>query len=121
MKLIEIHRVSLSNDPEEMGATITLRGNDLEQILNVPISRIETFEGSDKTAKGFANDESEENIGKMISMIRKGKKLPPILVRKIGFLKYQVIDGHHRFEVYKRLGYKTVEVQIVRTINVNEI
>lgn len=49
----------------------------------------------------------EGQIREIMEAIRRGDKIPPILVSKAGYLQ----DGRHRLEAYKRLGIKEIEVE----------
>ena len=54
---------------------------------------------------------SEEDVIKMMNFLKAGGKLPPILISKSGYL----IDGRHRLEAYKRLGYN--KIPVIKGIN----
>jgi len=51
---------------------------------------------------------SQIQVTEIMDAIQRGKKIPPILVSKSGFLQ----DGRHKLEAYKRLGYNEVPVVI---------
>lgn len=61
-----------------------------------------------------ANRMSEELLAKLVEHIRRSGQYPPLIVRPYssgggaaggGGAKYQVLDGHHRLEALRRLGY----------------
>lgn len=52
--------------------------------------------------------EGERDVREIMTAIKKGEPVPPILVSEKGFLQ----DGRHRFEAYRRLGYGTLTVEI---------
>lgn len=105
-----------SDDGYEIGASI----NDVNPrragaIRRIPISMITSrHEGDDKAEKTPDNHESRANIDQMVTHLRRGGKLPPVLVRrhpKTG--GYQVIDGHHRFFAHKEAGMKHINVTVI--------
>jgi len=51
--------------------------------------------------------EGRADVKKIAAAIRRGEKMPPILVSKTGFLQ----DGRHRLAAYKMLGFKEVAVE----------
>jgi hypothetical protein len=63
---------------------------------------------------------SKVNVEKIIAGLKKGDKLPPLLVRKYKD-GYQVLDGHHRFWAYKLSGTKSIPVRIVADKDIEEI
>lgn len=112
--LSEVHYVTLTApDSEEVGAWIRNQGKD-EPVVILPVGKITTFEPIEKTGKGTASIDSENNVRNIMRSVKKGRDVPPILVMKTpgGF---QVIDGHHRLEAYKRLGKKSIPARMVST------
>jgi predicted nucleotidyltransferase len=63
---------------------------------------------------------SRANVEKIVAGLKKGDKLPPLLVRKYKD-GYQVLDGHHRFWAYKLLGIKSIPAQVVPDSDIEEI
>jgi hypothetical protein len=63
---------------------------------------------------------SQANVKKIVAGLKKGDKLPPLLVRKYKN-GYQVLDGHHRFWAYKLSGTKSIPVRIVADKDIEEI
>jgi GNAT superfamily N-acetyltransferase len=63
---------------------------------------------------------SQANVKKIVAGLKKGDKLPPLLVRKYKD-GYQVLDGHHRFWAYKLSGTKSIPVRIVADKDIEEI
>jgi ParB-like chromosome segregation protein Spo0J len=61
------------------------------------------------TTKTYARRElDEEWVQMLMDLIRNGEALPPIDCTE----DLDVIDGRHRMEAYKRLGYETVKVHL---------
>lgn len=58
---------------------------------------------------------SEKMKNYLKSMSEKMEDLPPILIVKnpIQKNKYNILDGHHRFQLHKELGKKTISSQVV--------
>ena len=115
--ITEISKVTVSHDPNELGATVYDKGNKEEKTVMLPITKISIFEPISK----FDNPQYKKNLHNIIKHLRAGNDIPPILVRKVGPVKYQVIDGHHRLEAYKQLGMKTIPAKIVSKINIHDI
>ena len=118
MKLREItetSRVTLSTDPKNYGATVN-DTSPLEPVVSIPVNKIDTFEPDDK----FNDSYYAKNLQNIVAALKKGKKLPPILVRRQG-QRFQVIDGHHRFMAYRILKLKEIPARIVVKSNIKEI
>ena len=115
--ITEISKVTVSHDPNELGATVYDKGNKEEKTVMLPITKISIFEPITK----FDDPVYKKNLHNIIKHLRAGNDIPPILVRKVGPVKYQVIDGHHRLEAYKQLGMKTIPAKIVSKINIHDI
>ncbi len=45
-----------------------------------------------------------------MEMYRKGETIPPMLVHRLPNGKYEIVDGHARYEAYRRLGVKKIPV-----------
>jgi ParB-like chromosome segregation protein Spo0J len=50
---------------------------------------------------------SEMQVRQLVAAIKRGEKMPPILVSRAGYLQ----DGRHRLTAYKRLGLTEIEVE----------
>ena len=109
-------KVKLSTDPNYYGATIDDAGFDSLPIVNIPANRLVGFEPDDK----MNQSKSVENVKKIMTGLKKGDKLPPLLVREYK-QGYQVLDGHHRFWAYKQAGVKSIPVRIVPAEDIEEI
>jgi hypothetical protein len=112
--ITEVAKIKLSTDPEDFGSWVTDRGQS-EPTVMVPVGKLITFEPDDK----FKKPENAKNLNNIVKALKAGKELPPILVRRQG-LRYQVLDGHHRFMAYKMLGKKHIPVRIVAKANVTQ-
>ncbi len=111
----ETSRVKLSTDPEYFGATVN-DANPLERIVSIPVNKIDVFEPDDK----FDDPQNAKNLHNIRAALKKGAKLPPILVRRQG-QRFQVLDGHHRFKAYRMAGLKEIPARIVSKSNVKEL
>jgi ParB-like chromosome segregation protein Spo0J len=49
----------------------------------------------------------EDQVREIVQAIRRGDKIPPILVSESGYLQ----DGRHRLEAYKRLNIGVIAVE----------
>jgi hypothetical protein len=107
-------KITLSTDPDWYGATID-NYKATGPVIDISADQLVGFEPDDK----MDQPKSKENVKKIVSGLKKGDKLPPLLVRK--YKKgYQVLDGHHRFWAYKSLGVKSIPVQVVPATDIEE-
>ena len=70
---------------------------------------IEVIDASDATniMVSFASGKmpiDREDIDQMVTAIRDGVKFPPVVLNRDNVL----VDGHHRYMAYKRLGMKEI-------------
>jgi hypothetical protein len=112
----EVSKVSLSSDPDNFGAWVR-DGGTPEKTVVIPTSKIHVFEPDDK----FDNPHHAKNLANIVKAIKAGKKLPPILVRRHGIDRFQVVDGHHRFMAYRMAGAKSIPARVVDPKNVKEV
>jgi hypothetical protein len=108
-------KIKLYTDPDYFGAEV----DDYQAsgpVQNIPVDLLVGFEPDSK----MAQPESRANVQKIITGIKRGDVIPPILVRdyKDG---YQILDGHHRFRAYKLLGVKSIPAQVVPDSDIEEI
>ena len=107
-------KITLSTDPNWYGAEI----GDYKAtgpIVNISTDELVGFEPDDK----MNQSKSKANVEKILAGIKRGDKLPPLLVRKYKN-GYQVLDGHHRFWAYKLGGIKSIPAQIVPEKDIEE-
>jgi hypothetical protein len=107
-------KITLSTDPNWYGAEI----GDYKAsgpVVNIPANKLVGFEPDSK----MRQPKSRTNVKKIVAGLKKGDKLPPLLVRKYKN-GYQVLDGHHRFWAYKLLGVKSIPAQIVPDSDIEE-
>jgi uncharacterized ParB-like nuclease family protein len=122
--IIEVAKVGLINTDDQIGSTSISKGRD-EAHKNMPIRNLTTREDLGKTKRGEASPESEKNVKQIMKHIRKGGKIPPILVRRLNKPRksgatHQVLDGHHRLEAHKRLGRGSITVREVNKRNISK-
>lgn len=115
MFISEIIRATVSHDPNDYGSYITDTG-DNEYISFIPTKVIDIFEPDEK----FDDLENNKNLNKIVKSIKLGKKLPPVLLRRIGN-RFQILDGHHRFKAYKILNRKYIPAKIISKTNIKDI
>ena len=109
-------KVKLYTDPDYFGAEVDDAGFDSLPVVNISADRLVGFEPDSK----MNQTKSQANVEKIVAGLKKGNKLPPLLVRKYKD-GYQVLDGHHRFWAYKLLGTKNIPVRIVADKDIEEI
>ena len=112
----EVSKVKLSNDPDNFGAWVR-DGGTPEKTVVIPTSKIHVFEPDSK----FDDPQHAKNLANIVKAIKAGKKLPPILVRRHGIDRFQVVDGHHRFMAYRMAGAKSIPARVVDPKNVKEV
>jgi len=112
----EVSKVSLSTDPDNFGAWVR-DGGTPEKTVMLPASKIHVFEPDSK----FDDPQHAKNLANIVKAIKGGKKLPPILVRRHGIDRFQVVDGHHRFMAYRMAGVKNIPARVVDPKNVKEV
>jgi 5'(3')-deoxyribonucleotidase len=111
----EVAKVKLSSDPNNFGAWVNDSGKP-EQTIMIPINKLSGFEPDSK----FDDPLHAKNLVKIVKAIKAGKELPPILVRRHGVDRFQVLDGHHRFKAYRMAGIKSIPARLVDPKNVSE-
>lgn len=57
------------------------------------------------------NKENMEEFEKIKASIVVAGQILPVLVRELDGGKYEIINGYHRYEAMKELGYSTIEVK----------
>jgi len=114
ISLEEAAKVRLSTDPSNFGAYVSDTGSHEEKTVKIPVHKIDVFEPDAK----FDEPKYAKNLKKIVNAIKAGKTLPPILVRRMPGLRYQVLDGHHRFKAYRLAGVKSIPARIVAPANV---
>ena len=112
----EVSKVKLSSDPDNFGAWVR-DGGTPEKTVMLPTSKIHVFEPDSK----FDDPHHTKNLANIVKAIKGGKKLPPILVRRHGIDRFQVVDGHHRFMAYRMAGAKSIPARVIDPKNVKEI
>lgn len=117
--ITEVSRVKMGTDDQGYsGAWVSDTGLP-EKTVQLPVNRIRVHEPDTK----FDDPGFGKNLANIKSALRRGEKLPPILVRRMPgeFLQYQVIDGHHRFKAYRDLGLKKIPARIVHKFNITDL
>ena len=109
-------KIKLYTDPGYFGAEVDDAGFDSLPVVNISADRLVGFEPDSK----MNQPKSQANVKKIVAGLKKGDKLPPLLVRKYKN-GYQVLDGHHRFWAYKLSGTKSISVRIVADKDIEEI
>ena len=109
-------KVKLYTDPDYFGAEVDDTGFDSLPVVNISVNKLVGFEPDSK----MSQPKSQSNVEKIVAGLKKGDRLPPILVRKYRD-GYQVLDGHHRFWAYKSLGIKSIPSRIVPDSDIEEI
>ena len=107
-------KITLSTDPNWYGATVD-NYKATGPVVDIPADKLVGFEPDDK----MNQPKSKANVKKIVAGLKRGHKLPPLLVRKYKN-GYQVLDGHHRFKAYKLLGVQLIPAQIVPARDIEE-
>lgn len=116
----ELIRAELFHTRRHIGAHVTDTGKATYAPKNPPVKRTSitnirsSWEGFDKAHKDTGSDESRENVENIKASIKRGKKVPPIIVRRNPKgLGYEIVDGNHRYHAHKEAGSKEVDIQVV--------
>jgi hypothetical protein len=109
----EVAKVKLSTEPDNFGAWVNDSGKP-EKTVVIPTNKIHVFEPDNK----FDNPQHAKNLANIVKAIKAGKKLPPILVRRHGIDRFQVVDGHHRFMAYRMAGVKNIPARVIDPKNI---
>lgn len=111
-------KVKLSTSGDEIGAWVHdgfhWQGKP-EKTVILPINKLDVNEPDSK----FDDSENAANLKSIQKALKKGETLPPILVRRVG-MRFQVMDGHHRFKAYRSLGMKKIPARIIHPRNITE-
>lgn len=116
-ELFEIAKVKLSTDPTDYGAYVRDAGKS-EPTTMINLNQIKSLFEPEEFGK-MKLPKSSANVKKIIAGIKRGDKLPPILVRRFEN-GYQVLDGHHRYEAYKQMGVKQIPARIIDPKNIQK-
>lgn len=114
-KWIKENKIILHTEPDYYGADI--EGN----FANIPIKNI-----SLKYLTGFEPDEKMQqsdainHVKKLLKKLNSGDDLPPILVRQFNG-RFQILDGHHRFQAYKLANRTEIPAKIIPPENITSI
>ena len=74
------------------------------RVTNIPIDKLVAHPGN-------ANRMSKRNFARLVRNIERTGHYEPIVVRRHGDC-FQIINGHHRWQALKQLGYKTVDTVV---------
>ena len=100
------------NDRFSLGAYHIDR-NDRDVIRTIPFRSLSSYEGFQKTRPETVKKENNEKIVSLMRTIKAGEEIPLVVVRAVGDNKYEIIDGNHRAEAFRRLGNKSLKVRII--------
>jgi len=112
-KLQEVSKVIIDYDPNDLGAYVRSTGDKPEPTVMIPFGKLDVLEPESKMDKS----ESSKKLEELIKVLKQGKKLEPILVRRLNG-RYQILDGHHRYAAYKILKIKSIPARIIDPKNV---
>lgn len=82
----------------------------LERIVG-SVGRYHDFDNQFKTRKGNI----DERLEAILKAMKAGKAMPPISLYQIKD-DYYILDGHHRFQAAKRLGYSEIHSRILELL-----
>jgi ParB-like chromosome segregation protein Spo0J len=111
MKLMDILKEVVNLYPGKMGADVNLTKKDYKKYKTVDID-IKKLVRNEPLAK-MKTGEGKKNIMNLMAIIKTGQKMDPIEVMQIGEDKYKILNGHHRFTAYQRLGINKIPSVII--------
>lgn len=115
MKLTDIIKeiIKIKMYPGNQGVDIDMDKSDSAEYKRYPKKDIPLQDLIlNEPASKMKSAESIENLKSLLKLLKNGKKLDPILVRKFGS-KYQILDGHHRYFANKIAGNEFVTSIII--------
>jgi ParB-like chromosome segregation protein Spo0J len=111
MKLIDVLKEVVNLYPGKMGADVNLTKKDYKRYKTVDID-IKKLVRNEPLVK-MKTEKSKKNIMNLMAVIKTGQKMDPIEVMQIGEDKYKILNGHHRFTAYQRLGITKIPSVII--------
>lgn len=57
---------------------------------------------------------TEDHVEEFLELLEAGRTLPAITVREVSPDEYRLVDGRHRLEARRRLGYARILARITR-------
>lgn len=109
IKLIDILKeLKIIVYPGRQGVDVDDTGVETIPVTTLPIESLVLNEPASK----MKSPESQATLKQLVTSMKKGKKIPPILVRKLGN-KYQILDGHHRYFATKIIGGESMRARII--------
>jgi len=82
----------------------------LERIVG-SVGRYHDFDNQFRTGKGS----TDERLEAILKAMKAGRTMPPISLYQIKN-DYYILDGHHRFQAAKRLGYTEIRSHIIELL-----
>lgn len=52
---------------------------------------------------------SEAHVEEFVELLESGRRLPPIVIRRDAAGRVYLVDGNHRLEAHRRLGFPTIQ------------
>lgn len=118
-QLSEVTRITIGKDEWGTLGSWGKSSGRPEKVRMLPVNRIKVHEPDTK----FDDPVYRQHLERVKAALRRGEKIEPIIVRRMPgeLLRYQVLDGHHRFKAYRDLGLKEIPAQIVHKFNVTDL
>lgn len=99
--------ISISEEAVEIKSVVERKAVEVPRVIDeVPIKQV--FPNPDQPRTNFKKEQLEE----LAASIKKDGLLQPILVRKVGPEKYQIIAGERRWQACNLVGLETVPIRI---------
>jgi ParB-like chromosome segregation protein Spo0J len=118
MKLMDILKEVVNLYPGKMGADVNLTKKDYKKYKTVDID-IKKLVRNEPLIK-MKTAEAQKNIMNLMAIIKTGQKMDPVVVIPNGS-NYKIVDGHHRFTAYQRLGITKVPCIIIPEDQVTKV
>lgn len=118
-QLSEVTRITIGKDEWGTLGSWGKSSGRPEKIRMLPVNKIKVHEPDTK----FDDPVYRQHLERVKAALRRGEKIEPITVRRMPgeLLRYQVLDGHHRFKAYRDLGLKEIPAQIVHKFNITDL
>jgi ParB-like chromosome segregation protein Spo0J len=89
-------------------------------IVSLPLNLVDPHEPINKTN----SPEGRETVAIYSDLIRQGKDVDPVLVRRVWFgdaVRFNIIDGHHRYVAYQNEGKDMISASVVPEDDILEV
>lgn len=100
-----LHR---SGDNEKLAADLQRQGKYHTGLINYPVDKLDKLLGPDKSFDYYEEPENYEyRVASMIESLENGWQPAPLIASRIWSEHFELHDGAHRAEAFRRIGVRT--------------